>query len=167
MDVNAIFDEPKTDSSSTDHQSALPSDNVQYTPSGVVNVPSSACATIKIANVISECIDSPLSLGTKLPSKTTKEAKIKPGQKIANVVKKLSQEHHVHTSNPPSTAAPKNEEMSDRLEYVKLWHLWQLLSYGPALCPTLNYLASCDVCGHNHLFILLLSKQTIILGLCS
>ena len=116
VDVNAISDEPKADVSSTDHQSALPSDNVQNTSSGVVNVPSSACATIKIASVISECIDSPLSLGTKLSSKTTKEAKIKPGQKIANVVKKLSQEHHVHTSNPPSTAAPKNEEMSCQVE---------------------------------------------------
>lgn len=39
-----------------------------------------------------------------------------PGQKIANVVKKLSQEHHAHTSNQPSTTASNNREKADEVE---------------------------------------------------
>ena len=114
-----ITDEPKefvASSSSTVQQTALPSDNVQSTSSNVVIIPNSACATIKIASLTSGCTDKPPSLSTKLNSKVTKEAKVKPGQKIANVVKKLSQEHHVHTPNPPSTVASNNGETADQVE---------------------------------------------------
>lgn len=111
-------------SSSTD-------DNAKNTSSSnMVNIPTPANApTIRPEDITSEFTSSPLSLSKRLNSKVTREAKIKPGQKIANVVKKLSQEHLAHvlpstaasstvasSTVASSTAASSNEEVANQIE---------------------------------------------------
>ena len=112
MDVIVPVDDSKrfTTSSTTDQQTPITSDNTKGTTSNVTNIPNLDNATTGTENVASECTtNSPLSLRKKLNSKGTKESKTKPGQKIASVVKKLSQERITHV---PSTAASNVEEVT-------------------------------------------------------
>lgn len=70
-----------------------------------VNIPNKtivADVTINTDNNTSDCTDSSPLLSSSF--KVAKEAKIKPGQKIANVVKKLSQDRVAHPPNNPSNS---------------------------------------------------------------
>lgn len=93
--------------SSADHQTQVTSDNA------TVNMPNSTDVASRTKNISSEFTTSPLSFSKRLTSKVTRETKIKPGQKIANVVKKLSQEHLIHA---PSVVASGSEEVANQPE---------------------------------------------------
>lgn len=103
MNVTVTLIEPEQSiadsSSSTDLQALTTSDHAS---SMMTKVPNPSDAPIKA--------DSPLLLSKKLKSNVTREAKTKPGQKIANVVKKLTQERVTHT---PSIAAPNVKETAE------------------------------------------------------
>ena len=102
MDVTTPMDDYEQ-GSTADQQTSVTSDAIKDTTSDIINSPSIDSATTTIGT---EKIALPLSLRKKLTSKGTKENKVIPGQKIANVVKKLSQER----VTPAPTATSSVEE---------------------------------------------------------
>ena len=96
MDVTIPMDDSEQ-GSTADQQTPATSDDIKDTTSDVINSPNIDSATTTTGTA-SET-NSPLSLRKKLG---TKEKKTIPGQKIANVVKKLSQER---TTPAPAVAA--------------------------------------------------------------
>ena len=95
-----VDDSEQFTSSSTDQQTSVTSDNTIGTTSDVTNIPNLVnAATTGAGNITSDCTNSPLSLRKKLNPKVTKESRTNPGQKIANVVKKLSQERNTYAPN--------------------------------------------------------------------
>lgn len=105
IDVTIPMDDSEQ-SSTADQQTSVSSDT-QDTTSDVINSSSIDSGTTTIVTeMIASKTNSPLSLRKKLTSKGTKENKAILGQKIANVVKKLSQER----ITPAPTGASSVEE---------------------------------------------------------
>lgn len=101
-DLAVVSDEPKHFAASIDQQTSMTSDNEKN--SNTVNIPNQTISTDATIVMETDTSKHTNSLSRKLNSKVTREAKIKPGQKIDNVVKKLSQECVPHILNTTSSA---------------------------------------------------------------
>lgn len=100
-------------SSSNDQHISISSNNAKIASSDAANLPNLDNTTVQTKKISVKCINSPILISRKLNSTGAKETKIKPGQKIANVVKKLSQERVIPTHK---MTASNTEEVATHVE---------------------------------------------------
>ena len=112
MDLIVTLDEPEQFATSTTRtdQQASTSDDIKETCSDILNVQNHpADAAISTETITSDCTNPSLSFDKRLNSQVLTGSKVQPGQKIASVVKKLTQDHVIHA---PSIAVSDSEEVA-------------------------------------------------------